>query len=182
MTLFGPINAATAIISQCGRYRYAMTRHWAPERLFKGQPWLWIMLNPSTADADKDDATVRKCIRFSQAGEAAMLTIANLYAFRSRDPVRLRKLIDPIGPENDRHLGDLFRQHRLADGVLIFAWGHNHMGEAGLARIAEVRRMAGAAHLTPYCFGYTQADAKAPRQPRHPLMLSYATPIERYNP
>lgn len=50
-----------AILSDCGRFRYALTRRWAD-----GPTALFIMLNPSTADACADDPTIRRCIGFAR--------------------------------------------------------------------------------------------------------------------
>jgi hypothetical protein len=38
----------SATISECGRYRYDLIRRWR-----EGDLMLWIMLNPSTADAQR---------------------------------------------------------------------------------------------------------------------------------
>jgi hypothetical protein len=55
---------SNAVISECGRYRYRLYREWAQsERM----PIMWVMLNPSTADASIDDPTIRRCIAFSKA-------------------------------------------------------------------------------------------------------------------
>ena len=51
----------TAAISDCGTYRYSLTREWA-----EGPRLLFVMLNPSTADAEADDPTIRKCIGYAQ--------------------------------------------------------------------------------------------------------------------
>ena len=47
-----------AAISPCGRYRYALWRKWSD----MGPLATFLMLNPSTADASENDATIRKCI------------------------------------------------------------------------------------------------------------------------
>lgn len=97
-------------------YRYQLTREWGD-----GPRVLWVMLNPSTADAEKDDPTIRRCIGFSKAWGYGGLTVCNLFAFRATDPKKLRGVIDPIGPENDRHI---FEASSVAD-MTIAAWGGN---------------------------------------------------------
>ena len=85
----------SAIISEDQRYRYSLTREWsdAPYCIF-------AMLNPSTADADKDDHTLRRVIRFAQAWGYGGVIVVNLFAVRSSDPKTIRTEDDPVGPEN----------------------------------------------------------------------------------
>lgn len=75
-----------AEFSGCGRYRYSLRRRWADG----GPPACWIMLNPSTADAEKDAPTIRRCIGFSKAWGHNALVVVNLFALRSTDPTALR--------------------------------------------------------------------------------------------
>src|SRR4029078_1544091 len=94
---------ADAIFSRCRQYRYVLRRAWRndlPEVLF-------IALNPSTADEASDDATVRRCIGFARDWGFGALAIANLFAFRSSNPLSLRCATDPIGPRNDWWLSRL---------------------------------------------------------------------------
>jgi hypothetical protein len=68
----------TATFSDDGLYRYTLTRSGTPG-VGESQPCdlLYLMLNPSTANASKDDATIRRCRGFSIAhgyrGELAHL-------------------------------------------------------------------------------------------------------------
>lgn len=86
----------SAIISSCGKYRYALSRVWDTEKSLV----LWVMLNPSTADAELDDPTIRRCIQFSKDWGFGGMLVGNLYAFRSTDKRVLYKVKDPVGPEN----------------------------------------------------------------------------------
>lgn len=149
-TLFGP--RRTARLSACGRYRYLLTREWAP-----GPTATFVMLNPSTADAEHDDATIRRCLGFSRAWGCGGLAVVNLYALRSTDPAALWIADDPVGPANDRHLVDAAA---CTDGPLVAAWGAN----ARPGRIAAVLALPGMDRLT--ALAVTKAG-----QPRHPLYL-----------
>src|SRR5687768_14824465 len=71
-----------ARFSDCGTYRYNLTRLW-DARLIRV---CWVMLNPSTADQHEDDATIRRCIGFSRSWGAGALTVVNLFAFRATQP------------------------------------------------------------------------------------------------
>lgn len=112
--LFASPNSAT--FSPCQRYRYALRRVWG-----RGALVLWVMLNPSTADAQHDDATIRKCIRFSRAWGYGGLLVGNLYGWRSTDPAVLPEVAEPVGPDNDRHLVALASEA----AIIVCAWGVN---------------------------------------------------------
>lgn len=161
MSLFED-NAGDAVISACGRFRYLLRRRWWSEG---GPTLVWIMLNPSTADASRDDPTIRKCIGFSKAWGYGGLVVANLFALRSTDPRQLYKVADPIGPENDAALA------ALRDGFdVVGAWGVNG---------AHLNRGAAVAAMFPrmQCLGVTKNG-----QPGHPLYLPWATERVAYRP
>ncbi|MFD3920195.1 DUF1643 domain-containing protein [Streptomyces sp. NPDC058595] len=89
----------TALISDCGRYRYRLTRTWGP-----GPAAVMVMLNPSTADGTQDDPTVRRCVTFADAWGCGGLIVVNLYAWRATKRAELKLAPDPVGPDNDAHL------------------------------------------------------------------------------
>jgi len=90
----------SAIISECGMYRYELKRIWDDSK-----PWvLFICLNPSTADHEEEDNTSRVCINYAKRWGYGGLVIANLFAYRSTDKSVLYQVSDPVGPENDQHL------------------------------------------------------------------------------
>lgn len=104
-----------AVISNCGKYRYMLEREW-----MTGEgTCLFVMLNPSTADASEDDPTIRRCIGFAQRWGFRRLTVANVFALRSPHPTVILNADDPVGPENDRWVEQLYRD---AD-VAVAAWG-----------------------------------------------------------
>jgi len=94
----------TATLSPCGRYRYRLGRRWAQHRL--SLPLLFVMLNPSTADAEQDDATIRRCTTFAVAHGFDAMEVVNLFAFRATDPADLWRAADPVGPDADRHIAE----------------------------------------------------------------------------
>ncbi len=105
----------SAVFSSCGRYRYRLGREWLTG---EGEV-LFVMLNPSTADARVDDPTIRRCIGFAQRWGFQRLTVGNLFAWRATDPAELREASDPVGVENDYHLTEM----SMAAEVTIAAWG-----------------------------------------------------------
>ena len=90
----------SAVISECGLYRYELRRTWDSEK-----DWvLFICLNPSTADHEAEDNTSRVCINYAKRWGYGGLVIANLFAYRSTDPSELYKVSDPVGKDNDKYL------------------------------------------------------------------------------
>jgi hypothetical protein len=79
------------------------------------------MLNPSKADANIDDPTLRRCINFAKSWDFGSLIVVNLFAYRSASPLDLRQVDDPIGKQNDRYLKKAIKS---ADQVVV-AWGNN---------------------------------------------------------
>lgn len=89
-----------ASLSSCGSYRYLLVREWAPN----GRTAVFVLLNPSTADADRDDATTRRCINYAQDWGCNSAWIVNLYAWRARHPADLWKAHDHWSPDGERRL------------------------------------------------------------------------------
>ncbi len=123
MTLALNIGDRGADISPCGRYRYSLWRRWDFDR----PAVLWVMLNPSTADGDVDDNTIRKCIGFAQRWDMGGIRVVNLYPWRATYPKDL-----PSGHEvGGAHSGILStNDHAIISaasdaGRIIAAWGAN---------------------------------------------------------
>lgn len=113
---------AGAQLSGCGRYRYALWRRWESA----APPVLFIMLNPSTADAEQDDRTIRRCIGFARAWGAGGIHVVNLYPWRATDPRELRVAGAAVTGEvrggvaiNDTAIA----AGAAAAGRIIVAWG-----------------------------------------------------------
>lgn len=106
--------AVSAILSPCGRYRYRLER----EGLGEGATAV-IMVNPSTADADQDDHTIRKLRGFGERYQWGRIIVGNLFAWRATDVRELGRAADPVGPENAQHIAHILKD---ADRI-VFAWG-----------------------------------------------------------
>lgn len=158
--------AGEAVISEDGRYRYVLRRHWDTLTGI-GAP-LFVMLNPSTADADKDDATIRRCRGFAVDMGHAGFTVVNLYAFRATRPADLWPAADPVGPDNDDRLR---RELEERTGPIICAWGSH----AKTDRVLEFVDLVGDDQLR--CLGRTLDGA-----PRHPLYVKRAQRLEPWSP
>lgn len=145
-----------AFISPDGVYRYSLLREWAPG---KGHA-LFVMLNPSTADAEVDDPTIRRCMGFARLWGRGGVSVVNLYALRATDPREIAKHPDPIGPLGD----DILEQQACREDVttVVLAWGPR--GEHRGQRVVERLRK----HRDLWVLGLT-----AHGEPRHPLYMPY---------
>lgn len=168
-----------AIISRCGRYRYSLVRKWGGEDPLKALRF--VMLNPSTADAEVDDPTIRRCIEFARREGCNAIQVVNLFALRATKPTEL--LTDPraaVGPDNDTHLRRALDQAVGGDhgGLpVVCAWGTNP-GRAPLRfRVPQFARLVRetGADLHVACLGETQG-----RHPKHPLYLRADQPLLPY--
>jgi len=157
-----------AIFSDCKQYRYLLTRPPEVKHPERGTA-LFVMLNPSTADASIDDPTIRRCRGFARDWGCNGLTVANLYALRSTDPTALRGHDDPVGPDNDRHLFNLALEY----GDIVCAWGA-HAKRDRVEHAVAIFRKAGA---RLWCLGTTTSGA-----PRHPLYLRADQPLVEWKP
>jgi hypothetical protein len=111
-----PPDIKGAVISQCETYRYQLWRKWDDAKPLV----LFIMLNPSTANAEVDDPTIRRCMGYAKDWGFGGLYVGNLYAYRTAYPKELKAAGYPIGPDNDKHLKDM---QSKCDQV-ICAWGN----------------------------------------------------------
>lgn len=155
-----------ATLSDCGRYRYRLDRQLGGD----GGECCFIMLNPSTADAEQDDPTIRRCKFFAKREGCSRLVVVNVFALRATDPSELFDAADPVGPDNIAHL-DVAVHH--ADLVVV-AWGAH---KATNACMAMTFPWLLATSMAVYCLGRTKSGA-----PRHPLYIRKDQPLERWLP
>ena len=158
----------SAVISECGTYRYELRRVWN-DRL---PPYVSGMLNPSTADHEIDDPTIIRNWRRAEAVGCGSLIVWNLGAARTTEPAKWRQMPDPIGPENDDHIRRILGECWRRSGTAVVGWGTlgSFMGRDKIAR-----RIAAEAGVTLYCLGTTRDG-----QPRHPLYIANAQPLLKW--
>jgi len=152
----------SAIISKCGKYRYVLTRN-LPQLVRHIKPCLFIMLNPSTADATENDPTIRRCIGFAERELCTSLTVINLYAYRATKPKDLLIIDFPVGEENQKHWVEQFDKHRY--GLIVAAWGSHKM--------ARLHSRIFPRDYKVFCLGKNKDG-----MPKHPLFLSSNTKLE----
>lgn len=144
-------------MSACGNFRYRLERRWG-----EGPALLFIMLNPSTADSEVDDPTIRRCQHFALAHDFDALEVVNLFAFRATKPADLRRAGYPVGVANDHHI----MQAALTSGAVCVAWGANAASTEVERRINALMPMLFRQHLQLQCLHITRSG-----HPGHPLML-----------
>lgn len=160
--------AAAVFDCKARTYRYLLTRIWDPST----PPVVFLMLNPSTADALEDDATIRRLAHpksgFARRMGAGGLVVVNLFALCSTNPRALRHHADPVGPLNDVFI----RRATAGASVVVAAWGAAGVEHGRGARVVETLLARG---VELQCLGMTSTG-----QPRHPLYLPGDAVLEPY--
>ena len=155
---------ATATFSEDRVYRYRLTRTWGTS----GTHATWIMLNPSTADALRDDPTITRCISFTKAWGLDGLVVVNLFALPATDPVELLGHRAPVGEANDQFIRDAVHPW----SVVVAAWGAHKIAAA---RMRTVLGIVTARADAVGCLGVTKTGS-----PRHPLYVPGSQALERF--
>ena len=153
-----------ATFDETRTYRYTLGRRWHP-----GKPIVaFLMLNPSTADENVLDPTLKRCMNFAGQWGYGGMEIANLFAYRSTNPQLLRHLDDPVGPENDRHILEV--EQRCA--MIVAGWGVHGTYRNRVNAVLTLRQYP----EKWFCLGTTKNG-----EPRHPLYLASTTMPQPYN-
>lgn len=161
-----------AEISDCGRFRWLLGREWAP-----GPIMLFVMLNPSTANSDFDDPTIRRCRGYARREGAGSLEVVNLVPWRATNP---RDLLGTwhswqkpaIEAENLRWI----RQAAVRADTVICAWGAfvaTLDAKCGARPAPDVLQAIADAGRQPLCLGLTGAG-----HPKHPLYVDGDAPLQ----
>lgn len=157
-----------AWLSDHGAYRYLLVRTWD----VTGPLIVWIMLNPSIADADRDDRTMSRVIAHSRRWGYGACAVVNLFAYCATQPDDLLSALDPVGPLNDLAIDLAVKD---SDCVVV-AWGaYPDRVEQVNARVTAVLARLTAAGRPLHCLGTTQSG-----QPRHPCRLPGDLDLERW--
>jgi hypothetical protein len=160
-----------AVMSPDHLYRYLLTRVWntsLPKITFIG-------LNPSTADADVDDATIRTEVAFADRWGYGGLIKVNLFAYRATDPAEMKRQSNPIGLLNER--GENANNEHIFEAAakahrLVAAWGAHgtHM-----ERDNTVLKLLTNRGFSLFCLGWNKDGT-----PKHPLYMRRDTPLRFY--
>lgn len=149
-----------AIFSEDRKYRFALWRRWNKIRPLM----LLIGLNPSKADEVRNDPTITRGISRANKEGFGGFFMGNLYGLVSTQPEALLKNSDSVGELTDYWLEEMIK----ASVRQLCGWGSFKAVKQRSALILSMIR-------EPYCLGIN-ADG----QPKHPLYISYDTPMTRY--
>lgn len=157
---------ASAILSSDGKHRFRLDRSVSSS----GPSYAFIGVNPSTADATVDDATVRKWIGFVRRWGGAKFAVVNLFSLRATDVRELAKNDEVNVPiKSDVHLTAALRS---AD-IIIPCWGNaSKIPKQHRKRARLISEYVKTFDVPVMCFGFTKSG-----DPKHPLMLSYDTAL-----
>ncbi len=152
------MNDGWACFSEDRKYRYLLGRRISasPRRL------LFIMLNPSRADANKPDNTITRCRNFARDWGYGTMEVVNLFAYITPHRDRLAKISRPVG--GNRTNEKIRNAIELAD-IIVVAWGGDGSKPAYRRRAGRVMKMVSDT-THPYHLGMTQKG-----EPRHPRVL-----------
>lgn len=139
-----------------------------------GLVYAFFGINPSTADANLDDATVRKWTGFCKRWGASRYVVGNAWPLRSTDVRRLAsttRWLD-IGRENQRHILAMAAE---AD-ILVPCWGDRaKVPRAMHNELDELLSLLRGTGKPLRHFGLTKGG-----DPKHPLMLGYDTQLQEF--
>ena len=165
-------STADAAFSPCGHYRWMLRRSIRmPSRDDPCKLLLFVGLNPSLADAGRDDPTLRRLQGFARDWGYHQLVVLNVFGRISPSPRALRRCDDSVGLDTDPVLNSWFQSwSRSPTCDLWLGWG-----EAGslyrrddqvltMLATALALRFQGA---PPLVIGTTRSG-----QPRHPLYVA----------
>lgn len=186
-----------AQISACGKYRYRLWREWrlhpapaqwsmwtdergvpivdgAGEQLGEPKTCVFVMLNPSTADGNEDDPTIRRCVGFARVLGYDRLEVLNLFAYRATDPKSLLALNhddDPVGSGNKAAFDHVLTSDYPV-GTIICAWGRH-----GTFLGQDETALGWMGDRACYSLGLTKDG-----HPKHPLYLPGNAQPARFRP
>jgi hypothetical protein len=143
-----------ATFDNSGKYRYLLWREWDADK----PACVFIMLNPSSADATRNDPTIRRAMSFAERFGFGRCEAVNLFAYRATDSSVLARVRNPVGKENDQFILESIVR---CDACFV-AWGNLGLLQQ---RSDSVLRMI-PQDIQLQCLGINKSG-----EPKHPLYL-----------
>lgn len=178
MTLFDETKTGgLCIFSKDRAYRYWLEREWDAALPRLG----FVMLNPSTADEEKNDPTIERCERRAVKLGYGTLVVVNLFALRATDPNELYRHPRPISEDATGEINDkaILKARSYCD-KLILGWGvHGEHRRRGF----EVHKMLDFTMSSfPVARNVFHIGRTKDGHPRHPLYVPYSAKLEPLEP
>lgn len=105
-----------ADFSECGLYRYSLWRIWDESKPLV----MFVGLNPSTANAENDDPTIRRVKSISATLGYGGIYMCNCFAYISTNP----KMLQAETLEATIKNADVLKRVAERCAEVIFAWGN----------------------------------------------------------
>jgi|LauGreDrversion4_2_1035121.scaffolds.fasta_scaffold60682_5 hypothetical protein len=144
-----------ATFSEDKQYRYRLWRHWDLTKPCV----LFIMMNPSTANENRDDRTIRIIKKHATAWGFGGMFIGNLYARCCSNSTNARKIINPN--ERDYANEDNIREMVKMCEKVVYAWGTK-------GPLLKSQRVPGWLHEIVGESAYCMETTKKEKIPKHP--------------
>ena len=146
----------SADISNDKKDRFSLSRIWDSKK----PKALYIMLNPSYADNESDDPTIRRLIFFSKKFKFGGFYVTNLFTQITPYPKELN-MDNNSKKKNLIIISELIKKSDL----IVYAWGNLVSEPLQLRKLIE----------SPLCFGINKNGT-----PKHPLYLRSDTKLQDF--
>tara|TARA_B100000161_G_scaffold44518_1_gene27767 strand:+ start:61 stop:522 length:462 start_codon:yes stop_codon:yes gene_type:complete len=146
----------SADISNDKKDRFSLSRIWDSKK----PKALYIMLNPSYADNESDDPTIRRLIFFSKKFKLGGFYVTNLFTQITPYPKELN-MDNNSKKKNLKIISELIKKSDL----IVYAWGNLVSEPIELRKLIE----------SPLCFGINKNGT-----PKHPLYLRSDTKLQDF--
>lgn len=146
----------SADISNDKKDRFSLSRIWDSKK----PKALYIMLNPSYADNESDDPTIRRLIFFSKKFKFGGFYVTNLFSQITPYPKELN-MDNKSKKKNLKIISELIKKSDL----IVYAWGNLVSEPIELRKLIE----------SPLCFGINKNGT-----PKHPLYLRSDTKLQDF--
>ena len=125
---------------------------------------IFICLNPSTADENTDDNTVRRAMNYAKDWGYRSFYMGNLYAYRSTDRRKMKTQgHKAVGDYNQTWLKELVKFGNQDGNIVVAAWGSDGDVFGGASWILDYVKQSG------YKMYYLRLNKGG--EPAHPLYL-----------
>ena len=152
------------VLSSCEKYRYVLWRIWDDTK----PRWMFVLLNPSTADHETDDATITRQIIRAKMHGAGGIVVLNTGAIRETHSEKLKNYEDPIGPHNIFWIKQMIPEC----DIHIAGWGP----KANLFKGGEIVK----AIFKEMDIPLRALEINRDGSPKHPLYIGYTKPLLDY--